>query len=308
MDKQADPSAPRAPLRIGTRGSPLALKQAEMVRAALGGGEIVTVSTKGDRKQTVPLAALGGKGVWTKELEGALLTGEIDIAVHSLKDVESERPDGLCIAAVLPRGDVRDRLVGQASLSNLAAGMRIGTSSPRRAAQMQRLVPGLRIGILRGNVDTRLAKLAAGEVDATLLASAGLERLGRANVGWPIATEVMLPAPGQAAIGIECRADDTATRAALTAINDGETFAAITAERAFARALGGSCHSPVAALARRDIGGFVLHAEILSEDGADCRSGARPFAAPEAEEAGTQFAAELLSGAPASITSLFEAA
>jgi hydroxymethylbilane synthase len=298
-----------APLRIGTRGSPLALAQAEAVKAALAGegraGEIVTVSTRGDRRRDVPLAQLGGKGVWTKELERALLDGEIDLAVHSLKDVESVRPDGLLVAATLPRADVRERLIGVAGLDALTGGMRVGTSSPRRAAQLLRRVPGLVIEPLRGNVATRLKAIKDGAFDATLLAAAGLSRLRHDDVGSALTTEDMLPAPGQAAIAIEARADDAAVLQALAAINHAETFTAVTAERAVSRRLGGSCHSPVAALARRDGEGWYLRAEILSLDGADLRSAERRFAAAGAEAAGTAMAEALLAGAPDSIARLF---
>ena len=223
-------SAPSRPLRLGTRGSPLALAQAHMTAAALRAAhgwsedaiEIVTVKTSGDRIQDRPLADIGGKALWTKELDRALLEGETDFSVHSMKDVETIRPDTLMIAAMLPRADVRDRLVGAESIEALKQGAVIGTSSPRRAAQMQRLRPDFTITMFRGNVATRLAKLDAGEADATLLAAAGLDRLGQGDIGSTIPTDVMLPAPAQGAVGIEARADDADMLALLVAINHAE--------------------------------------------------------------------------------------
>src|SRR6476619_6986810 len=192
-------------LRLGTRGSPLALAQARKVAAAIetaqrwpdGWVQIVTITTTGDKVQDKPLAEIGGKALWTKELDRALLAGEVDFCDHSMKDVESVRPRDIHIAAVRPRGDVRDRIVGAESIDALKEGAVVGTSSPRRAAQLLRLRPDLKIVPLRGNVETRLKKVEEGEVDATLLASAGLKRLG-IEVGTAIPTEVMLPAPGQA--------------------------------------------------------------------------------------------------------------
>ncbi len=265
------------PFTIGTRGSPLALAQAHMVAAALeeahgwpSGSVVITpVKTSGDRIQDRPLADLGGKALWTKELDLALLAGETDCSVHSMKDVESERPPTLAIAAMLERADVRDRLIGASSIAALPQGAVVGTSSPRRAAQIKRLRPDLTTVSIRGNVDTRLAKQAMGEVDATLLAAAGLDRLGREDVGVPIDPSEMLPAPAQGAIGIECRADDTTTTALLRAIDHAATHQEVLAERAFCRALGGTCHSPVAAHARVEGDDVIFACEILSEDGRD---------------------------------------
>lgn len=261
--------------RLGTRGSPLALTQAHMVRDALIAAhavapdaiEIVPIRTTGDKVQNRALAEIGGKALWTKELDRALLDGDIDCAVHSMKDVETLRPPQIAIAAVLPRADVRDRLVGAESIDALRQGAVVGTSSPRRAAQMRRLRPDLEIVLFRGNVDTRLAKLAAGEADATLLAAAGLERLGRHDVGTAIPINVMLPAPAQGAVGIECRADDTRAKALLARIDDPETHACLLAERALLAALKADCHSPVAALATIEGAIMTLRAELLSEDG-----------------------------------------
>ncbi|MBV7255359.1 hydroxymethylbilane synthase [Pacificimonas sp. WHA3] len=299
--------------RIGTRGSPLALAQANMVAAAIGEpAELAIVRTAGDREQSRPLAAIGGKGVWTAELERQLLSGEIDMAVHSMKDVESERPGGLFIAAMLPRADVRDRLIGLPNLAALTAGATIGTSSPRRASQLLRRVPGLNIVPFRGNVATRLQRIADREADATLLAAAGLARLGQDDVGTAIETRDMLPAPGQGAIGIEVRADRARLRERLAQISHPETYDAVTAERAFARALGGSCHSPVAALAVIEGDRLVLRGEILSENGQIHRSGEASLSGVRSrhgvEAMGAALARDLLDGAPEALASLFTAA
>jgi hydroxymethylbilane synthase len=295
------------PLRLGTRGSPLALVQANMVasalRAAHGWGEnaiaIVPVKTTGDVVQDRPLAEIGGKALWTKELDRALLDGAIDFAVHSMKDVETIRPQAIRIAAMLPRADVRDRLIGAESIAALPQGARIGTSSPRRAAQLRHLRPDVSIVPFRGNVDTRLRKLADGEADATLLAAAGLERLARPDIGHAVPLDVMLPAPAQGAVGIEARADDAATLALLAAIDHAETHACVATERAFLAALGADCHSPVAALATTDGG---LRAELLSEDGAFHVTGHRSIAGP-AQAA--ELADWLLGAAPPAIAKLF---
>ncbi|MEO0499582.1 MAG: hydroxymethylbilane synthase [Pseudomonadota bacterium] len=292
--------------RIGTRGSPLALAQAHAVAAALPGpAELVIVRTAGDRVQDRPLAAIGGKGVWTAELERQLLEGEIDMAVHSMKDVESERPPGLFIAAMLPRADVRDRLIGCEGLSALRSDMTVGTSSPRRRAQLLRRLPSLDVIPIRGNVATRLAKVEAGEVDATLLAAAGLDRLDMAETGTAIATADLLPAPGQGAVGIEVRADNAALRTTLADLSDADTFIAVSAERAVALALGGSCHSPVAALAVRDGDDWRLDAEILTEDGTECAAVSRHFAARDAVAAGSAAGRDLLAKASPHLKRLF---
>src|SRR3954463_1427248 len=214
-------------LRLGTRGSPLALAQARKVASAIeaaqrwpdGWVQIVEISTTGDQVQDRPLAELGGKGLWTKELDRALLDDELEFCVHSMKDVESVRPKEIHIAAVRPRGDVRDRIVGAESIAALKKGARVGTSSSRRAAQLLRLRPDLQIVPLRGNVETRLKKVEDGEIDATLLAAAGLKRL-EIKAGTAIPTEVILPAPGQAVICMECRTNDTGTQSVLTTVNN----------------------------------------------------------------------------------------
>src|SRR5207253_10738803 len=198
----------------------------------------------------------------------ALLEDEVDFCVHSMKDVESIRPDGIHIAVVRPRGDVRDRIVGAESIEKLKQGARVGTSSPRRAAQLRRLRPDLEIVPIRGNVETRLKKVESGEVDATLLAAAGLKRL-EINAGTAIPTEVLLPAPGQAVIGIECRTNDTETQSVLTTVNNQITYDCVMAEREFTRALGATCASPVAAFCVLEDGDLRMRAQLFSEDGKD---------------------------------------
>jgi hydroxymethylbilane synthase len=261
-------------LKLGTRGSPLALVQANMVKDALFAAhgiacEIHVVKTTGDRVQDRALAEIGGKALWTKELDRALLEGEIDFAVHSMKDVETIRPPAIALAAMLERADVRDRLVGAPNLAAIRRSGVVGTSSPRRSAQVRRARPDVSVVLFRGNVDTRLAKLAAGDADATLLAAAGLARLGRSDVGTPIAIDDMLPAPAQGAVGIECRADDAKTAGLLAAIDHAATSRAVRCERALLAALDATCHSPVAALATVENGALRLRAELLSEDGAE---------------------------------------
>ncbi len=300
-------------IRIGTRGSPLALTQAHMVAAALedahgwppGSVAIVPVKTSGDRIQDRPLADVGGKALWTKELDLALLAGEIDCSVHSMKDVESQRPERLEIAAMLKRADVRDRLIGANSIAELQQGAVVGTSSPRRAAQLRRLRPDIRTVSIRGNVDTRIAKLEAGDVDATILAAAGLDRLGHEEVGVAVDLKEMLPAPAQGAIGIECRTDDIAVAALLKAIDHHDTHQAVLAERAFCRALGGTCHSPVAAYASLDSGQIRFSCEILSDDGRERVAEQVNFAIADFE-APADLARAMLATAPSSIRNLFE--
>jgi hydroxymethylbilane synthase len=268
--------------------------------------EIRPIKTTGDKVQDRPLSEIGGKMLWTKELDRALMEGEIDFAVHSLKDVEAIRPNGIRIAAVRPRGDVRETLIGADSIDALKQGAVVGTSSPRRAAQLRSMRPDLEIVPLRGNVDTRLAKLAAGEVDATLLTAAGLRRLGRTGVGVPIPIEQMLPAATQAIIAIECRADDAMTQGMLTIIDDRSTHAIANVERAFVRALGGNCHSPVAALAVIEDGEMRLRAELYSADGKDKIADEARFDC-SAVHAAAALARDMLARAPASIGQLFAA-
>lgn len=300
-------------LRLGTRGSPLALAQARKVAAAIetaqrwpdGWVQIVEIKTTGDKIQSKPLAEIGGKGVWTKELDRALMDGEVDFCVHSMKDVESLRPEGIHIASVRPRGDVRDRIVGAESIEKLKVGAKVGTSSPRRAAQLRRLRPDLEIVSIRGNVDTRLRKVESGEVDATLLSAAGLKRLD-IDTGTAIPTEILLPAPGQAVIGMECRTNDTRTQSVLTSVNNEITYNCVMAERAFTRALGASCHSPVAAFCAFEDGDLRLRAQLFSVDGSEMIEDRVVFECGE-EGRAEELASSLLARAPGSIRSLFGA-
>ena len=301
----------RSPI-LGTRGSPLALAQAHKVASALEVAnrwpadfvQIQVVETTGDKVQDRPLAEIGGKQLWTKELDRALMEEEVDFCVHSLKDVEAIRPREISIAAVRPRGDVQDRLIGADSIETLPNGAVVGTSSPRRKAQLLSIRPDLKIVPFRGNVQTRLAKLEADEVQATLLAGAGLRRIGMGNVGTPIPLDVMLPAPTQAVIAIECRADDALTAAMLTIVDDHSTQAIIRAERAFTAALGGSCHSPVAALAELVDGKIRFRAQLLSEDGRDQLKDEAVFECGD-HEAPRLLALSMLEKSPDSIRSLF---
>ena len=300
-------------LRLGTRGSPLALAQARKVAAAIetaqrwpdGWVQIVEIKTTGDKVQDRPLAEIGGKALWTKELDRALMEGEVDFCVHSMKDVESERPREIHLAAVRPRGDVRDRIIGAESIEKLNQGARVGTSSPRRAAQLLRMRPDLQIVPIRGNVETRLKKVETGEVDATLLASAGLKRL-EIDAGTAIPTEVMLPAPGQAVIGMECRTNDTRTQSVLSTVSNGITFNCVMAERAFTRALGGTCHSPVAAFCAFEDGDLRLRAQLFSEDGIDMVEGRAVMDCGDDSPA-EELARSLLAEAPEAIRRLFGA-
>jgi len=301
----------RCPI-LGVRGSPLAMAMAAKVASALevanrwpaGDVKIVPITTSGDKIQDRPLADIGGKALWTKELDRALLDGATDFSVHSLKDVESERPKAIQLAAVRPRADVRDRIIGAESIIALKQGARVGTSSPRRRAQLLSLRPDLEIVPLRGNVDTRLAKLEAGEMDAMVLAAAGLDRLGKRRVGTAIPIEQMLPAPAQAVIAMECRTDDTVTMQALKAIDDAGTHAAILAERAFTAALGATCHSPVAALAVLERGKLRLKAQLFAEDGSDSIADEARFDCGDLKAAAA-LAKAMLDKAPPAIRSLF---
>jgi hydroxymethylbilane synthase len=262
---------------------------ADALRAVHGLGaeaiEVVTIRTTGDQVQDRALADIGGKALWTKELDRALLEREIDFAVHSMKDVETIRPREIAIAATPPRGDARDRLIGADSLAALPPNPRVGTSSPRRAAQVRRARPDAEVLLFRGNVDTRLRKLAEGAADATLLAAAGLERLGRNDVGTPL--NDLLPAPAQGAVGVEARADDAEILGLLATIDHKPTSLCVRAERALLAALSADCRSPVAALAELALGQIHLRAEILTEDGSQFEAGEIIFpfhetSAPEA--------------------------
>ncbi|HEU0097676.1 MAG TPA: hydroxymethylbilane synthase [Allosphingosinicella sp.] len=296
-------------LRLGTRGSPLALVQARLVATALrdahGWGpeviEIEPIATSGDQLRDRPLAEMGGKALWTKELDLALAEGRIDLAVHSMKDVETLRPPELAIAAMLERADVCDRLIGASSLAFLPEGARVGTSSPRRAAQLLARRPDLVIVPFRGNVETRLRKIQLGEVDATLLAAAGLERLGRSDGA---ILDDFLPAPAQGAIGVEVRSADRRVRALVAAIDHRPTHACVAAERRLLEGLGGSCRSPVAALATLEGDRIRLRAEILTEDGAEAERGERSFRSGD-DSAPLELAREMLGRAAPRLRALF---
>lgn len=298
-------------LRLGTRGSPLALAQARKVAAAIetaqrwpdGWVQIVEITTSGDKVKDRPLAEIGGKSLWTKELDRALIQGEVDFCVHSMKDVESVRPRDIHIAAVRPRGDVRDRIIGASAIEALKHGAVVGTSSPRRRAQLLRLRPDLKIVTLRGNVETRLKAVESGKVDATLLASAGLKRL-EIDAGTAIPTEVILPAPGQAVIGMECRTNDTRTQSVLTTVNNGITYSCVMAERAFTRALGAACASPVAAFCVLEDGDLRMRAQLFSENGGEMVEDRAVFDCGD-NDAPAELARSLLAKAPESIRRLF---
>jgi hydroxymethylbilane synthase len=295
-----------AKLRIGTRGSPLARVQTALVCRALqeahpelaspGALEVVAIRTTGDRVVDRPLAELGGKGLFCKEIEAALLAGRIDLAVHSMKDLPTWLPKGLVIGAVLPREDPRDVLIARAptTIADLPEAAVIGTASVRRRAQLLARRPDLRVVNFRGNVETRLRKLAAGEVDATLLALAGLTRLGIAPAGAVIlGPEVMLPAVGQGAIGVECRTDDEGARALLAAIDDPASSACLRAERALLAALDGSCHTPIAGYAEFAGGRLTLRALIARPDGSESLCAARSGAIADGEALGCDAGREL---------------
>lgn len=269
--------------------------------------ELSPVIASGDRITDRPLADVGGKALWTRELDWSLGGGAIDLSVHSMKDVETLRPDAFLLAAMLPRADVRDVLLGAASIDALPQGARFGTSSPRRAAQIRSIRPDIVPVLFRGNVATRIGKLQSGEADATLLAAAGLDRLGETLPGVVsvrLDEDSWLPAPSQGAVGIEVRADDTAMRALVGGIDDAATSICVRAERALLMALGGDCHSAIAALAR--ISGETIHlrAVLYSEDGAQQVAGDVSFEAGDAD-APAQLAADLLGRAPETITRLF---
>ncbi len=290
-------------VRIGTRGSPLALAQADEVRGRLhkahGDGlsiETVVIKTSGDKIQDRALLAVGGKGLFTKELEEALLDQSIDLAVHSMKDMPSILPRGLCISAILPREDVRDALISlkASSLDELPQGAVVGTASIRREAFLRHTRPDLKMVLFRGNVQTRLKKLADGDADATLLAAAGLRRLGMEDrITQLIPVEDMLPAPAQGAIGIEVRDADHAIRDLVAAIHHDLTGIEIDAERAFLCELDGSCRTPIAALARVSGSDVSFRGMILTPDGARVYETSRNGLAADAAAMGLDAAREL---------------
>ena len=307
--------------RLGTRGSPLALAQANMVRdliAASGGAakeqiEICVIKTSGDRIQDRPLSEAGGKGLFTKELEDALAECTIDFAVHSMKDVATKLPDGLTLTAMLPREDVRDAWLCPTAptLAGLPPGAIVGTSSLRRQAQVLRLRPDLKVVQFRGNVETRLAKLDQGVAHATLLAVAGLNRLGLAHkITSMISTDTMLPACAQGAVGIEIRAGDEPVAALLAPLDHQPTTLCVTAERAFLAILDGSCRTPIGGLAELDANNRItFRGEIHSPNGRQAYSTGRTGPAQTAIQMGEEAAHELLSMAgPAFFATVLAAA
>ncbi|MEM1129872.1 MAG: hydroxymethylbilane synthase [Pseudomonadota bacterium] len=300
-----DLPTPEKPLRIGTRGSPLALAQAHETRDRLSAAfdlpqeafEIVVIKTTGDRVLDRPLKELGGKGLFTREIEAALLADEIDIAVHSMKDMPVDQPAGLILNCYLPREDVRDAFVSLShqGLAELPAGTRVGTSSLRRRAQLLNRRPDLDVVEFRGNVQTRLRKLEEGVATATFLAMAGLNRLGLTELPrTAIGADEMLPAVAQGAIGIERRADDTRAAGLLEAIHDGPTGLRLNAERAFLARLDGSCETPIAGLAELDAGRIRLTGEILRPDGSEAIADTGNAPVEDAAALGTDLAARLL--------------
>jgi hydroxymethylbilane synthase len=300
MKKQSDARQ----IRVGTRGSALALAQAKEVRDRLASvfGDTISfetciIKTSGDKIQDRSLASAGGKGLFTKELEEALFDGSIDLAVHSMKDMPAVLPKGLEIACILPREDVRDALISSVAqtLSELPAGSIVGTASIRREAFIRHSRPDLRIVLFRGNVETRLRKLGVGEAHATLLAAAGLKRLGLADrITQLIPVEEILPAPAQGAIGIEIRSSDRQTRELIASIHDEATGIAIEAERAFLGALDGSCRTPIAALARIEDDKLSMRGIILTPDGARIYETERTGSTKDAAALGADAARELL--------------
>ena len=303
-----DLPSPARPLKIGTRGSPLALAQAHETRDRLAKAfdlpseafEVCIIQTTGDRVQDRPLKEIGGKGLFTREIEQAMLIGDIDIAVHSMKDMPVLQPEGLVLDCYLPREDVRDAFVSNkyARLADVPEGARMGTSSLRRRAQLLVRRPDLEVVEFRGNVQTRLRKLTEEVADATFLAMAGLNRLGRPEVAQSaLSPEDMLPAVAQGAIGIERRADDTATAALLDAIHDTVTEQRLAAERAFLAALDGSCETPIAGLAQLDGGTLRLRGEILRPDGSESLTDDQTAPIEDGAELGRTMAAGLLAQA-----------
>lgn len=300
-----------ARIRIGTRGSQLALYQATTVARLLrerGGpdSEIVVIKTSGDRLQERPLSEVGGKRLFVKEIEDALLAGEVDLAVHSSKDMPALLPDGLCVAGALPREDPRDALVlpshgvlpaptVEAVIATLGRSPSIGTSSVRRVAQLTRLLPDARFSPVRGNLDTRLRKLDEGVHDAIVLAAAGLRRLGLVDrISFALPTDACLPSPGQGIIAIETRTADETLRRTLVAITDPHAAQALRAERAVVDGLGGGCQTPIGALAtHHPHGHLVLDATVIAVDGSRALHGHAEGRADEAEALG-QRVAELL--------------
>ena len=294
-----------AVVKIGTRASELALRQARMVEAAFTrrgvAAELKTFKTTGDKRLDEPLSAIGGKGLFTRELEVALVKGTVDCCVHSLKDLPTESPEGLVIAAVLPREDPRDVVVLNSvieaeGLLDIPRGSRIGTSSLRRRAQLLALRPDLDVVELRGNVPTRLRKVDDGQVHAAILAAAGLHRLdARQRISAYLEPPEWLPAAGQGAIAVQIRVGDTRMEEMAAALNDEPTMIATRAERAFLAALEGGCQVPIGALALETESGLVLHGLIASVDGRAVVRGSRPMEDGDPELSGVRLANELRS-------------
>ena len=299
---------PKSPLRIGTRGSPLALAQAYETRERLSiafglsrdSFEIVVIKTTGDKVLNRPLKEIGGKGLFTKEIEEALLQESIDIAVHSMKDMPVQQPDGLILDTFLPREDVRDAFVSRIhkSLADIPQGATVGTSSLRRKAQLMSQRPDLKIVEFRGNVQTRLKKLDDGVAECTFLAVAGLNRLKMEDIiTAPISTDEMLPAVAQGAIGIERREKDIKVATMLEAIHNSTTGLLLSAERAFLEALDGSCETPIAGLAEFKNENLRFRGEILKTDGSEVYSDEQVVAKEDATLVGIEMAHKLLSQA-----------
>lgn len=297
-------------LRIGTRGSPLALAQATAVRAALGKAhriaaddiEIVALKTTGDMERERSFAESGGKGIFTKEIDEALLSGQVDLAVHSAKDVQTILPEGLVIAAAPPRADPRDAFLSTKakSLETLPRGAKLGTASVRRQALALRLRPDLQISLLRGNVQTRMDKMKAGECDATILAYAGLQRLGLTAHATQVLDPMRYPpAVAQGIIAIEARSDDRKTKALLAAITHAESFAALVAERAFLLALDGSCRAPIAGHAKIERGRLRFVGLVITPTGRDFAGVSHEGNIRDAERIGREAGEYLLARAPA---------
>lgn len=304
--------SPASPLKIGTRGSPLALAQAHETRDRLSKAfdlppeafEIVVIHTTGDNQRLIdadqPLKTLGGKGLFTREIEQAMLQGGIDIAVHSMKDMPVLQPEGLVLDCYLPREDVRDAFVSltAATMADLPKGAELGSSSLRRRAQLLHRFPHLKVVEFRGNVQTRMKKLQNGVADATFLAMAGLNRLGMADVARSaIDPDEMLPAVAQGAIGIERRLDDTNAAGLLEAIHDGPTAQRLSAERAFLAALDGSCETPIAGLAELDGGSLRLRGEVLRPDGSEVIADDRTCPMEDGADLGRAMAKDMLAQA-----------
>ena len=300
---------PTTPLKIGTRGSPLALAQAHETRARLSQAfdleescfEIIVIKTTGDRVLDRPLKEIGGKGLFTREIEEDLLSGRIDIAVHSMKDMPTEQPAGLILDTYLPREDVRDAFVSltKDSMDALEAGQKLGSSSLRRKAQLMLARPDLEVVEFRGNVQTRLKKLEDGVADATFLAAAGLNRLGLSHIAQSfLDPDVMLPAVAQGAIGIERRSDDTRIAEILSAIHDTSTGHRLAAERAFLRGLDGSCETPIAGLAELKGATLRLRGEVLRPDGSEAINDDQTCPIEDAEILGTEMAIKIINNTP----------